>query len=494
MTDDPSELITNGHARAAAKDYEAAADLGLQGLSLRLSGHLNPVEIEAICYWHAHAGRVGTLMKDLFPVFRMISLNENDPAERAARGQTAYNLGQEILESGALHDALRFFHLADEINPTHETTHAVGLFENLRGMIADATRRGRTIAADRAIPMRYVVSCVVWGEEYIDNFMNYLVRTLIAEGNLTAFDSDDVVVAIMTTEAGEARMRAHPMFGPLNECARVEFFLFPEWLTQAGEHVDPSFSFYQLYGALDHVAIFFAKALGSGIFFLPVDALLAENTLHTFAAYLETEHDAVGGSHFTTNRETFLPAIDAIIPDAPAFAIPASQLIALAYEHLHQHSSSAIIHDGNADFAEWPRELFWPSPEGLHTRAIFVHPLGVSAAGIARDIPLNYKWVDYKFADNLFTEPGDFARFKVIENASTAFIADCTTSRRRYHSTDKPFDPRLFAERNLHATPIHRWFLDQPQFLPLSCELTTERDLEADVVHIKCQLQELAPQ
>jgi hypothetical protein len=74
-----------------------------------------------------------------------------------------------------------------------------------------------------------VIGSIVWGEAYVEKFMNYNVPSLLAKGNIPSLGRRRRIVhSIVTTDADRERIVAHPAFKQLRRYAHVVFTCFPE--------------------------------------------------------------------------------------------------------------------------------------------------------------------------------------------------------------------------------------------------------------------------
>ena len=132
----------------------------------------------------------------------------------------------------------------------------------------------------------FTMGCIVWGEEYIRNFLRYNVRSMLSEDNLPALvRQGKVVFSIVTNAAGEQQLRSDWLFAKLSEIADVEFTVVPDSLIEILRHGHLVRNFYVLYGMLDHCSIYFAEGAGSHLFMIPVDCVVASGTLPNMANY-----------------------------------------------------------------------------------------------------------------------------------------------------------------------------------------------------------------
>jgi len=465
---------------AATGDIRQAAEHGLA--VLRSVSHIG--FLGGMTRWLIEMDQTERIGPNLLSKYKLAAsmLHESN---RQLYGEWTLDIGQKLLDRSELELGHEFFRCADNIASTPETRFAVKLLDTFKALRDEAEHRAReAIKTDGAGP-HYLISSVVWGDEYCDIYMRYLIRSLLAPGNLPALNGRNVFFSICTTPAGEKRIRSNPVFPTLAQVAKVHFFHFPEELTTVGDHVSPTSLMYQLYGTMDHVAIFFARALKASMFFFPVDCVVADGSIRNLLKYLNQGYEAIGLTNMVAERERFLPALDARFGKSPTISLTPLELATLGYKLRHQYTEVGQIQRCNKDYAKWPREMFWPRKGGLDVRAMFLHPLCVSSTALQRELKLNYKWVDFHFTSCLFPTEADFPKFKVLNTSDEIYINDCTTRRRTFPTTGHPFDPAALAFESRHLKPLHRWIMSQPQFI--RCEgvgRASHRDTEADLAAV----------
>ena len=170
--------------------------------------------------------------------------------------------------------------------------------------------RGKEYRARHRDEEVYVMGAIVWGDEFIENFMQYNLRSMLAPGNLPALgERGSVVFSIITNPAGELRIRRHPVFAQLSRLADIEFSHIPEALLSYLRADYLSSHFYIFYGIVDHCSIFFAQGANAHLFMIPVDAIVAQGSLDAMARYGREGFGCCGGGNIVAESETFLPAL-----------------------------------------------------------------------------------------------------------------------------------------------------------------------------------------
>lgn len=328
----------------------------------------------------------------------------------------------------------------------------------------------------------FTMGCIVWGEEYIRNFLRYNVRSMLSEDNLPALAKQgQIVFSIVTDAAGEQRLRSDPLFVKLSEVADVEFTIVPDRLIEILRHGHQVKNFYVLYGMLDHCSIYFAEGAGSHLFMIPVDCVVASGTLPNMANYRHQGYECCGGGNLVAETETFLPAIDEHFGSEGPIRISTYELASLAFQHAHHYFQSQVIAAENRDFGRHPRELFWPVEGGVEIHSVFIHPLFTTASGLAKYRRKHFANIDYGMIPRLFTHPGAIK----LMDPSLAYVNNFTAAHRRYETTGRSFTYEDFLRCHDWTYPVQKACFTQTQHLP--CNLvgyTACNDVVRDVREI----------
>jgi hypothetical protein len=328
----------------------------------------------------------------------------------------------------------------------------------------------------------FTMGCIVWGEEYIANFLRYNVRSMLSQDNLpTLAKQGKIVFSIVTDRAGERRLRGDPIFAQLTEVGDIEFTIIPDSLIGILRQGHLVRNFYVLYGMLDHCSIFFAEGGGSHLFMIPVDCVVASGTLVNMANYRHEGYECCGGGNLVAETETFLPALDRQFAGDGPIRISTYELASLAFEHAHHYFQSQIIAAENRDFGRHPRELFWPVDGGVEIHSVFIHPLFTTASGLAKYQRKHFANIDYGMIPRLFSRPG---LIKLMD-PSRAYVNNFTAANRKYETTGRSFTYEDFLRCHDWTYPVQKACFIQAQHLP--CKLvgyTASNDVAQDVREI----------
>ena len=308
-----------------------------------------------------------------------------------------------------------------------------------------------------------VIGSVVWGQRFVDKFMDYCLPSLLAPGNIPALARKRKVVhSIVTTEADRDRIVAHPAFARLRELAEVIFTCFPQEFLERREQC--GYNFYHFYGLLDHQSVFMASALNADLYLLPIDCVYSRDCLRNFSSYLEGDADCCS-----------VGSIEAIEPELRAWLdgenrrradvldLPSRDLLQAASEHPDRYFRSLTMRPDNTEFCAHPRELVWPFADGLAIHSIFMHPLAVSARLLSRPFHAQHENVDFALLPRLLQGDG---RLKVIEDASEATLGHFGAPVTRDEYLAGGFSIKNFIEAHRYDYAVHRRFFASRQFFP----------------------------
>lgn len=347
---------------------------------------------------------------------------------------------------------------------------------------ATCEARGRAYRAGHPETEIFTMGCIVWGEDYIRNFLRYNVRSMLSDGNLPALaQQGKVIFSIVTDEAGKQRLSADPLFVRLSALADVEFTIIPDHLIEILRQGHLVRNFYILYGMLDHCSIYFAEGAGAHLFMIPVDCVVAEGSLANMANYRHEGYEVCGGGNLVAETETFLPAIDGRFAGDGPIRISTYELASLAFEHRHHYFQSQVIAAENSDFGRHPRELFWPVEGGVEIHSVFIHPLFTTASGLAKYRRKHFANIDYGMIPRLFTQSGPIK----LMDPSRAYVNNFTAGHRRYETTGRSFAYEDFLRCHDWTYPVQKACFNQVQRLP--CRLvgyTACNDVAQDVREI----------
>jgi hypothetical protein len=308
-----------------------------------------------------------------------------------------------------------------------------------------------------------VIGSVVWGQRFVDKFMDYCLPSLLAPGNIPALARKRKVVhSIVTTEADRDRIVAHPAFARLRGLAEVVFTCFPQEFLERREQ--SGYNFYHFYGLLDHQSVFMASALKADLYLLPIDCVYSRDCLRNFSSYLERDADCCSVGSIEAIESELRAWLDVETRRrANVLDLPSRELVQAASEHPDRYFRSLTMRPDNTEFCAHPRELVWPLADGLAIHSIFMHPLAVSARLLSRPFHAQHENVDFALLPRLLQGDG---RLKVIADASEAMLGHFGAPVTRDEYLAGGFSIKNFIEAHRYDYAVHRRFFASRQFFP----------------------------
>lgn len=232
--------------------------------------------------------------------------------------------------------------------------------------------RGRTLTR---FERPFLINVVVWGRQYCDYMLDYLLPSLLSPGNLPALAADEIEFVVSSTKADWAYISGTPIMRVLERYARPVFQEIPDY--------DPAVSAPLHMGHGHRLATEYAYARKAYLCLLTPDLVLSDGTL------AEVQRRAFGGSKIVLvaalrfGTEPFLAQLDAYLGCKDALGrggtntgkpLPPRELTRMALASLHSETeeyewdkSYFLSHGPIA-----PAAVFWRVPRG---RGIVLHSM-----------------------------------------------------------------------------------------------------------------------
>jgi hypothetical protein len=142
----------------------------------------------------------------------------------------------------------------------------------------------------------------VWGEEFVGQFLEYSLPTLLAPGNLPALARALPTHFVFLTRArDEAAIRAHPACERLAQISTVEFLPIDDLVTSGNHSTTITLAYARAVRSTG------SAMLDTGFFFLVSDYIMADGSLEAVWARIEEGASAVQVGNFQLAEETAEP-------------------------------------------------------------------------------------------------------------------------------------------------------------------------------------------
>lgn len=219
--------------------------------------------------------------------------------------------------------------------------------------------------------MKIRLITAVWGRRYIDSFLRFTLKTLLAEGNVAALAArHSCTYKIYTTEDGATEIRRSPLLAQLAAAIDLEILIFG---SKDVDLSDPSSHWHVWRPAAEA-----ARQSRETVFFIIPDALFAMGTLLRWAELFEQGFRAVWTVGPQVVLETTLTEIEQRFPpdSSPTINLSISDVHRLAVRQLHPLMISMF-----RDSRRWtghPEAILQNVPgSGLAMRMTGSHPICV---------------------------------------------------------------------------------------------------------------------
>ena len=216
-------------------------------------------------------------------------------------------------------------------------------------------------------------------------FADYVLKSLMSDGNLPALQGCDVVYEIYTTATDRLILEKNSNFIEIR--GKLESWILFRFKLIEGSLEDS----YAAMSACHRQAIETAEARDAAILFLQPDVIVGNGTLVTVRKQLCEGKRLVMAPGLRTVREEMEPLLNEGYGRVNGLA--ARELAAIAVKHIHPISQALVW--GNGRINSYCSHLYWPVGEAsLYARCAHMHPLMVyprhKACGFAHTIDWDY--------------------------------------------------------------------------------------------------------
>jgi hypothetical protein len=229
----------------------------------------------------------------------------------------------------------------------------------------------------------YYLLTPVWGESYIQLYLEVVIPAQLGAGNLSAFsDNPSNRYVIFTRAADVEHIRASAVYAQLNTIIRVSIELIEEEIRVPHDTMSNCF----------RRGINEAQAADAAIIFLTPDLVFATGSFAALKRVCEQGADVVYTPGIRTLKQSVSSVLKTYAQDG-RIAVPPRELMRIALDHLHPLADSSWWEEGDGDLV--PANIYWRvRNEGLLGRCFHLHPLLVAPQ---RREPIFFGTVDDDF-------------------------------------------------------------------------------------------------
>ena len=288
----------------------------------------------------------------------------------------------------------------------------------------------------------------VWGSTYVDNFLEFVVPTLLAKNNLTAFEKIDAIFSIFTLNADRKKFEESPSFSKLAAVVKINFFEMDSILAIESNSIALHLS-YQL--GIDREEREYTEV---NFVFLNADVLFSNSAIDVLIKYADENKRCVLESVFRACEETLLPEIRGFIGFNGEISLTNRDLVRIGLAHLHPGNRTSMW-DRSGVANRLVNKFYWDVPgEGMLSKNFLLHPLMIRLSERLKYINgfVDYSLIPLTFPDSnswhIITQSDEFFRLEFAPY-----------SHEIYNIENHPYTEKFAAKvLNCWATKEHRQF------------------------------------
>lgn len=218
---------------------------------------------------------------------------------------------------------------------------------------------------------KYSFITPVWGETYIDTFLNVSLPTQLSAKNLLCLaNRPGVTYRIYTRPQDVARLEASAILDHLAKCIKTE-------VIKASKVNFNAFHHYESFSDCYRLGIATAERENAAAIFLTADQVWADGSLKKIVELGDAGYRAVMISGPRVNENSFVPELMRQLKGRNAITIPSPKAVKMAMDHLHPWDRSLFW---DVESTGRPASfMYWLVPnEGFIMRCLHLHPVLVN--------------------------------------------------------------------------------------------------------------------
>lgn len=411
--------------------------------------------------------------------------------------QLRYLLRAFVLRSTGNHKY--FLELSDELDAMalpidpedHFVSHMARRYAEILAEIAFTV----TPPADTKRP--FLMDLTVWGESYINKFLQYCAPSLLAAGNLEALCAERYTVLLIHTDAaGEALFRSAPVVQSMEaQGLHLEFMRLDSTL-MAEAAKSPNCKYWHL-GMVQSIGLYYAKALGADFHAMFPDTMFSIGYFRRLLDIASTGVPAILQTAFRSKAEEVAVSVESY-RKGDAIDVPPADLLTVALNSIHD-TWAHVLANTRPDKNHWPafHALMWESASELQLISPHLSAAYLSR-DVIRDLPERYFFTVDSEIDKIIPSPDDAYLphaddgMCIIEMSPTdlagpvsEYIDAVGYARKFWHGIE--------SLRHLHFYNRHISFAINPALRRRIAPVLTLADIESEKTEVRQIVVELFP-
>ncbi len=330
----------------------------------------------------------------------------------------------------------------------------------------------------------FIIHFCCWGDSYSEKVKNYLLPSLLSDGNLPAIAKQHETTLLIHCDLdAKKKLIASSVMKDIKKYAAVEFLVLPNSLMQSyNANFKNSRSLflkrligirsnvkYFLLGGLQTQALEIAMKHKAYISFLMPDFVLSNGFLSKILSTIKNKK-VVGASAFRTDSRKVSNDLEAFFEnkEKTRLAIPANALKELQINHMHPASKRFIVSESTLNFIPCAQLLF-ETASGFILRAFHYHPVLVNCQQYNYKFKKDYSPIDCNVLNQILTSelPYD-QQIEIYNDSSTIAFMELSdedfnpapsnnSKKANYHELLKMICEMILKRPDTYDTPLNRY-------------------------------------
>lgn len=184
----------------------------------------------------------------------------------------------------------------------------------------------------------------VWGESFINAFLELSLPTLLAPGNIPALANEFAVTFVFLTRLSDREVfEASPAFQRLQQYCAVEFISINDLIVCGNYSTTLTYAFDRAIRATG------AAMLDTYFIFLTSDYIMADGSMRGLMRYIKKGYSGICAGNYQVIQEKLEPYLKKRIKESPdgVLDIPPRELVNLTIPHLHSVTIASMLDQEN---------------------------------------------------------------------------------------------------------------------------------------------------
>jgi hypothetical protein len=220
---------------------------------------------------------------------------------------------------------------------------------------------------DQAYQVRVLLA--VWGEHFIDDFLQLSLPSLLAPGNMPALAAGhDTRFVFLTRLQDVPVFERNPAFQLLKTICPIEFLSIEDLIVQGGYSATLTLAFDRAVRATG------AQMLNTYFVFLTADYLMADGSMQGLMRYIQKGYSGICAGNFQVVQDEMVPFLEAQIKDH-VLAVKPRELLKQSFRCLHPITMASFFDENLIHNYRANRFFYRNSQDAISGRFYLLHML-----------------------------------------------------------------------------------------------------------------------